>query len=192
MRHFFLVMIIALCATSQSHAEKADSTKPTNIEADQMTYDDAKQVNVFTGNVVLTRGTLTVKAGKVVVTQDPEGYQFAILYAAPGKLASYRQKRDGGSDLWMEGYGQRIEYDNKSEIANFYMKAKLKRLDGNKVTDEVNGEHISYDSKTEFFTVHNTSKGVSAPGAGRIKVILQPKETKAGTGSAGKASEKGK
>jgi len=143
-------------------------------------------------HVVVKRGTLTLKAGKVVVKQDPEGYQFAILYAAPGKLASYRQKRDGGPDLWMEGYGQRIEYDNKSEIVNFYSKAKLKRLEGNKVTDEVKGEHISYDSKTEFFTVHNTSKGVSAPGAGRIKVILQPKETKAGTGTAGTASEKGK
>lgn len=162
--------------TTASHAEKADATKPTNIEADQMDYDDVKQVNAFTGNVVMTRGTLIAKAGKAVVRQDPEGYQYGIFYAAPGKLASFRQKRDGGPDLWMEGYAERIEYDNKFEIAKFFSKARLKRLEGAKVTDDVSGAYISYDGKSEFFNVHNTPKGVSQPGAGRIKVIIQPKQ----------------
>lgn len=176
MRKFLVFAIAAFCLASTVHAEKADSTKPTNIEADQMEYDDVKQVNVFTGNVVLTRGTLLMKAGRAVVRQDPEGYQYATAYAAPGKLASYRQKRDGEGDPWVEAYAERIEYDNKTEIAKFFSKANLKRLEGSKVTDEVNGEYISYDGKTEFFTVHNTSKGVSQPGAGRVKVVIQPNE----------------
>jgi len=175
MKRLFFFMVFALC-TASAHAEKADSNKPTNIESNQMTHDDVKQVTIFTGNVIMTRGTLLAKAEKVVVTQDPEGYQYAIFYAAPGKLASYRQKRDGGPNLWMEGYGERVEYDNKTEIAKFFSRAKLKRLEGKRTTDEVNGESITYDSKTEFFTVHNTKKGVSRPGAGRIKVILQPKD----------------
>lgn len=176
MKQFLILLTFALCMTTASHAEKADATKPTNIEADQMEYDDVKQINVFTGNVVMTRGTLIAKAGRAVVRQDPEGYQYGVFYAAPGKLASFRQKRDGGPDLWMEGYAERIEYDNKSEIAKFFSKARLKRMEGTKVTDDVSGEYISYDAKTEFFNVHNTSKGVSEPGAGRIKVIIQPKE----------------
>jgi lipopolysaccharide export system protein LptA len=177
MRKLFIFALAALCLTTAVHAEKADSSQPTNIEADQMDYDDVKQVNVFTGNVVMTRGTLLVKAGRAVVRQDPEGYQYMIAYAAPGKLASYRQKRDGGEDLWMEAYGERIEYDNKTEIAKFFNRARLKRLEGPKVTDEVNGAYISYDGKTEFFTVHNTQKGVSQPGAGRVKVVIQPRES---------------
>ena len=156
-------------------AEKNDSNKATNVEADQMAYDDVKQINTFTGNVVLTRGTLVMKAAKVVVTQDPAGYQHATLFGGGGALATFRQKRDGGPDLWMEGQAERIEYDGKIELAKFFSRAKLKRLEGSKTTDEVEGEFISYDSLHEFFSVNNTASGESKPGAGRIKVVIQPR-----------------
>lgn len=58
-----------------AHAERADKDKPLNIEADNMTYDDLKQVNIFTGHVVATKGTIVIKADRVEVTQDPQGYQ---------------------------------------------------------------------------------------------------------------------
>lgn len=159
-------------------AEKADADKPTNIEANRMSYDDLKQINTFIGNVVLTRGTLLMKAGKVVVTTDPAGYQFATLYGAAGALATFRQKRDGGPDLWVEGQAERIEYDAKTEIAKLFTRAKLKRLDGSKTVDEVEGEFISYDSGSEFFNVTNSAGGASTPGSGRIKVTIQPRTAK--------------
>jgi lipopolysaccharide export system protein LptA len=177
MKRLFPVFLLALGLISLpgAHAEKADSTKPTNVEADQMAYDDVKQINTFTGNVILTRGTLLMKAHKMVVTQDPAGYQYATLYAAPGGLASFRQKRDGGPDLWIDGQAERIEYDGKTEIAKLFSNARMRRLEGNKPTDEVEGEFISYDSRSEFFTVNNTPTGDSKPGAGRIKAVIQPR-----------------
>src|SRR3954465_14052127 len=131
MKRFVLLLFMLSSAVVHSvHAEKADADKPTNVEANQMAYDDIKQINTFTGSVVLTRGTLIMKADRMVVTQDPAGYQFATLYAAPGGLATFRQKRDGGPNLWIEGYAaDRIEYDSKTEIAKFYVKAKVKLLD---------------------------------------------------------------
>ncbi|MGI4848432.1 MAG: lipopolysaccharide transport periplasmic protein LptA [Janthinobacterium lividum] len=175
------VMLLATLCAAGARAEKADATKPTNVEANQMAYDDVKQINTFTGNVVLVRGTMVLKADRMVVTQDPAGYQYATLYAAPGGLATFRQKRDGGPDLWIEGRAvDRIEYDSKTEVAKFYKDANLKLLDGVKPTDEVQGEFISYDSKAEFFSVNNVVNGVSKPGAGRIKATIQPRaETKA-------------
>ena len=161
-----------------AHAEKADADKPTNIEADQMFSDDVKQITTFTGNVVVTKGTLLIKAGKAVIVEDPEGYQFITLYAAPGKLASLRQKQDSGPDTWLEGYGEKIEYDNKNEIAKFFTRARVKRLQGSKVTDDVTGEYISYNAKTEYYNVYNTSECVSKPGAGRVKAVIQPREKK--------------
>ncbi len=177
MKRLFLLSLFALnmSAGGFAYAEKADADKPTNVEADQMAYDDVRQINTFIGNVVLTRGTLTMKAHKVVVTQDPAGYQFATLYAAPGKLASFRQKRDGGDNLWIEGEAERIEYDGKTDIVKLFSKAKMRRLDGNKPSDEVEGEFISYDSRKEFFAVNNTSSGASKPGAGRVKAVIQPR-----------------
>ena len=175
MKYFSSILLFVLAqAISIAHAEKADSNKPTNVEADKMTYDDVKQVNTFTGNVILTRGTLVMKAEKMVVTKDPAGYQFATLYAPPGGLATFRQKRDGGPNLWIEGHAERIEYDGRLEVAKLFSRAKITRLEGSKPTDETEGEFISYDSRAEFFSVNNTATGQDKPGAGRIKVIIQP------------------
>ena len=94
------------------------------------------------------------------------------------RLAFFRQKRDGGPDLWVEGYAVRMEHDGKTDVSKLFTRARLKRLDGTKVTDEVEGEFISYDAKTEFYSVNNTSSGVSRPGEGRIKVVIQPRDDK--------------
>lgn len=169
-----LAMLLSLAVAGIGHAEKADSTKPTNIEADQGTADDVKQIRTLTGNVVLTKGTLTMKAGRALVTEDPQGYQFVTFWATPGALATFRQKRDGAGDLWVEGQAERVEYDNKSELVKLFSKAKLTRLAAGKPADEVEGAFISYDSRQEVFAVHNQNSGESKPGAGRVKMVIQP------------------
>lgn len=178
MNRLFCVLFSLFASITVAHAEKADSTKPTNVEANQMEYDDVKQINTFTGNVVLTRGTILMKANKMVVTQDPSGYQYVTLYAPPGGLASFKQKRDGGPDQWIDGQAERIEYDDKAEIMKLFSKARMRRLEGSKPTDEVEGEYISYDTRAEFFTVHNTANGESKQGGGRIKAVIQPRTEK--------------
>ena len=168
-------LILAIAAMPSVHAEKADSNKPTEIDAEKLAYDDVKQVSTFAGAVVITRGTLIMKAERAVVTKDPAGYQYVTLFAAPGALATFRQKRDGGVDLWVEGQAERIEYDDKTENAKLFSKAKMRRLDGTKPTDEVQGEFISYDSRAEFMAVNNTATGESKPGGGRIRAVIQPR-----------------
>lgn len=171
-----MLFLFGTIAAGGAHAEKADANKPTNVEANQMAYDEVKQINTFTGNVVLVRGTLILKADKMVVRQDPAGYQYATLFAAPGGAATFRQKRDGGPNLWIEGQAaDRIEYDSKTEVAKFFVKANIKLLDGTKPTDEVEGEFIAYDSRAELYSVNNTASGESKPGAGRIKAVIQPR-----------------
>lgn len=174
-RFFWLLLILEVLLAGSAHAEKADTDKPTNVEADQMAYDDIKQINTFTGNVVLTRGTLTMRAHKMIVTQDPAGYQYATLIASPGSVATFRQKRDSGPNQWVEGQAERIEYDGKTEVAKLFNRARIRRLEGAKVTDEVEGEFISYDSRAEFFTVNNVPAGASKPGSGRIRAVIQPR-----------------
>ena len=177
----WIILLLGMVAAGGAHAEKADATKPTNIEANQMAYDDVKQINTFTGDVVLVRGTLVLKADRMVVTQDPAGYQYATLYAKRGEKATFRQKRDGGPNLWIEGEAaDRIEYDTKTEVARFYQNARVRLLEGARATDEVEGDFISYDSKQEFYSVNNTPGSASKPGGGRIRAIIQPRnETKA-------------
>src|SRR5437879_3109096 len=129
MKRILFLSLLALQLTwmSGAHAENADADKPSNVEANQFTLDDVKQIKIFTGKVVLTRGTLVMKAEKVVVKTDPSGYQFATLYAAPGSLATFRQKRDGGPDLWIDGEAERIEYADKTDIGKLFTNATQRR-----------------------------------------------------------------
>ncbi|MES2265015.1 MAG: lipopolysaccharide transport periplasmic protein LptA [Pseudomonadota bacterium] len=174
MNKFLLTAALLLSAAGLAHAEKADSSKPTEIKFDQVDVDDVKQIKTFTGNVILTRGTLLMKSAKAVVTQDPEGYQYVTLTSASGKPATFRQKRDGEGDQWVEGEAERIEYDGRIELVKLYSRAKIKRLEAGKPSDEVDGEFISYDSRKEFFSVKNTATGDSKPGGGRGTMVIQP------------------
>ena len=98
-----LLLSLALVVSGGlARAEKADRNKPMNIEADALRYDDLKQTSIFTGKVVLTKGTIVIRGSRVEVRQDPEGYQYGVVTAEPGKLAFYRQKREG-VDEFIEG-----------------------------------------------------------------------------------------
>ena len=76
-----------------------------NIESDTLRYDDTKQTSVFTGKVVLTKGTIQIRSERLEVRQDPDGYQFGQATGSADKLASYRQKREA-LDEFIEGEGQ--------------------------------------------------------------------------------------
>jgi lipopolysaccharide export system protein LptA len=169
-----ICLLLGLLLNPLAHAEKADTTQKAEITAESFQHDDVKQVTTFTGNVLLTKGTLTLKGGKMILKTDPAGYQFATILPGPGGLTSFRQKRDGG-DFWVDGRAERIEYDNKTDIVKLFNKARLIKLEGAKITDEMEGEYISYDSRTDLFSANNTSGGVSKPGAGRVKVVIQPR-----------------
>ncbi len=178
-KNFLKAAAFCLCAALAfgAHAEKADKNKPTNIEADQMNSDDVNQITIFTGNVVLTKGTILIKAGQAKVVTDPEGYRYVTLYAAPGTLASMRQKLDSAPNQWMEGYGKRIEYNDRDEVAQFFTNARGKKLEGSRVIEDIVGEYLSYDAKTEYYNAFNTNEGYSRAGAGRVRVVMQPKST---------------
>ena len=80
-----------------------------NIESDTLRYDDAKQTSVFTGKVVLTKGTIVIRGARIDVRQDPEGYQYGTVLSEPGKLAFFRQKREG-LDEFIEGEAETTLY----------------------------------------------------------------------------------
>ena len=158
-----------------ARAERADRNKPLQVEADRLEYDDLKQINVFIGNVTLTKGTMVIRGDRVVVRQDAEGYQYGDAF---GKPATFRQKREAPGDQWIEGFGQRLEYDGKADQIRLHNNAALKRLDGPRVTDEVYGSLIIYDARTEFFTVEGggAQAATGTNPRGRVRVIIQPRE----------------
>lgn len=156
-------------------AERADRDKPVHLEADQVLIDDAQQISTFIGNVKLTQGTMLIRGDKIVVVQDSEGFKHGTAY---GNTASFRQKREG-LDEYVEGYGERIEYDTRAETVDFYVQARVVRD-----MDEVRGEHITYSQKTEIFQVSSGGAGTAKEPPKRVRAILQPKSKQGAASSA--------
>jgi lipopolysaccharide export system protein LptA len=182
-----LAILAALAFATAASAEKADQSKPTQIEANRMSADDARRMTIFEGNVVLTRGTIRLSADRVVVRQDAEGYQYAT---ATGKPARFRQRQDPKppetEGPWLEGEALRMEIDDKSGKVELYDDARVKRGG-----DEVAGNYILLDQRSDFFSVSNAKDGKDAApaGGGRVKAVIQPSKPRPETPPASGATK---
>jgi lipopolysaccharide export system protein LptA len=157
-------------------AERADAGKQAEILYKNMHIDEVTQTTVLTGNILVTKGTLVLHAEKALVKQTPEDDMQVTLNAGAGKPASFRQKRDGGPDLWVEGEAQRIEYDERTAVMKLFGAAKIRQTEGARLTNEIQSEFISYDSLREVFTARNDADGSSAAGGGRGRMIIAPRK----------------
>lgn len=174
---FSLCLLLAMVlGAGAAIAEKADRDKPMNVEADALRYDDLKQTSVFSGRVVLAKGTILIRAAKIDVRQDAQGYQFGLITAEPGKLAYFRQKREG-LDEYFEGEGELIEYDGRADTARISSKAQLRRYRGATLADEFTGDVIVYNNTTDMFSIDGAQPktGSSPAPGGRIRAMLIPK-----------------
>jgi len=186
MKKIFAAAVLSLLAC-QASAEKADSLKQAVVNFDSLDVDEVTQTRILTGNVVLTRGTLIMKSEKARLVESADGYMSVTLTTVPGKQATFRQKRDGGTDLWVEGAAQRIEYDERTELVKLFNNASVKNLEGTRLSNEVDGEFISYDSRKEVALVRNDASGDSKAGKGRGTLILAPRKTAAAAAAANAA-----
>lgn len=188
MRTLPLLAVLAALAGGSAFAEKADRFKPLNVEADQPgRIDLLNQHVVFNGNVVVTKGTMTIRAGRIEVRETPEGYHSAVAIGSAGKPATFRQKRDG-VDEWIEGEAERLEYDGKTDTIRFVTNAAVRRLRGSTVADEIAGNVVSYDSIGEVFSVSGGAAATPTNPGGRVRAVLTPREGSAAAAEAAAAA----
>ena len=180
-----LLFGVATLGAPSVFAERADSLKQAVIDFDTLDVDEVTQTRILTGNVVLTRGTLVLKSDRAQVKETPEGYLSVTLTANNGKLATFRQKRDGGPDLWIEGQAERIEYEDRAELVRLYSNAVVKELENKRLTNQITAPFIAYDNRKEVATVRNDASGESKAGGGRGTLILAPKRTGTATTTTG-------
>lgn len=172
MKLLIILGFMGLFFISNAGAERADREKPIHLEADRATVEDVNRkegsrISIFTGNVILTQGTLRINADKVIMKEDSLGFRHAT---ATGNLVSFRQKRDR-MDEYVEGWSERAEYDSKTEKIELFRQARLIRGE-----DEVLGDYISYDMNSEFFQVISSKeRGVETGPDKRVRITIQPK-----------------
>jgi lipopolysaccharide export system protein LptA len=167
-------------------AEKADRSKPMSIEADKPgSVDLQRQVVIFNGNVVISQGTMVLRADRVELRERPDGYREAMAIGSAERPASFRQKRDG-VDETVEGAAERIEFDARTDTLRFVGNAAVRRLRAGALADEITGSLITWDNTNELFKVTGGAASPSNP-TGRVRAVFAPREEAAA--SAAKAGE---
>lgn len=181
MKNIYRSLIFLCLATAfatfapYSLAERADRDKPLNFEAETGRSDNLKQITQLKGNVVISKGSILIRAAAVELREDPDGYQTATIHGTPQVPAFFRQKRDG-VDEFFEGESQLIEYDGRTDTAKLSGHAVLRRLRGAVVADETSGDTVTYNNLTDTVSVDGKPAKVGSGAApGRIRGMITPK-----------------
>lgn len=163
-------LLLALAVAGlPAQAERADRNQPLHFSADNLRYDDTRRVNVLTGRVEITKGSLVLRAERVEVHQSPQGHHSALATGG-AEPAFFRQKREG-LDEHIEGRAARIDYDSRTETVRLSGNAVIRRLRGAAVADEIQGQTITWDNTGETFTVQG---GADGSPDGRVRGVLNP------------------
>jgi lipopolysaccharide export system protein LptA len=147
----FLALGISLAL--QAHAEKADGDKPLILEAEKVSVNDVQQIYDLNGQILLVKGSIVVTGDNGHIKVDPEGYEFIDIKGTPDAVASFRQRREGPADEYMQGKGSKVTYDAKSETLTLMGEASLKRLLNMQMLDQLQGWKIEYDDIKRYYRV---------------------------------------
>ncbi|MCE3003040.1 MAG: lipopolysaccharide transport periplasmic protein LptA [Xanthomonadaceae bacterium] len=134
-----LLALVLLLTSLPAAALKSDRDKPMDIRADASSAFTGEGKATLTGNVVITQGTLEVRADRADISQSESGeVSRAVLTGAPATLAE--DLDDGGR---LDARAAKIDYD---------MAGKLVVLTGDAVVaqpqGELRGERITYNLET--------------------------------------------
>lgn len=143
-------------------AEKADHEQPVYINAANVRLDDVRKLTIYEGQVVLTRGSMQLEAERIEVSQDASGFTFGSAF---GQLAHFRQKEDGTGHI-VEGWGERIDYDGRTEIIKITGQSRLQR--GN--LQEMHSNSVTYDMRSQVYQARGSNTGTTA---GRVIAVIQ-------------------
>ncbi|OSM97430.1 lipopolysaccharide ABC transporter substrate-binding protein LptA [Lonsdalea populi] len=123
-------------ASMPALALTGDTDQPIHIDSDQQSLDMQGNIVTFTGNVIVTQGSIKVQADKVVVTR-PQGQQGREVIEGFGNPATFYQMQDNGKPV--KGHSQKMRYELDKDNVILTGDAYLEQLDSN-----VKGDRITY------------------------------------------------
>lgn len=172
------LLVCGLVSAPAAWAEKADRTQPLHFAADSARVEEGQRLNVLTGNVDITKGTMAIRADRVEIRQNPDGTQSATATGGQGGRSYFKQKRDGVEEL-IEGESEKIFYDGRDDTVHFTGRAVMRRIVAGVASDEVNGQAIRYDNKTGVYQVMGGGP-LGGTSSGRVRGVISPRGGAAG------------
>lgn len=169
------LLMASICWASNTFAEQSDQEKPIVLEAEKVSVNDVRQIYELDGAVLLTKGSILITGDHGKITVDPEGYEYVDIEGAPNSTASFRQRREGMANEFMQGAGQTVTYDAKAELLTLNGDASLKRLLNMQVLDQLHGWKIEYDDVKEAYRVSSPAN-IKPEDLPLARAILSPRK----------------
>lgn len=184
-----LLYCLALCAgliaaspglaqTPQTQAAPTDAGTGQPVEpdtlilSDTLHYDDLKRESIFTGNVILTRGPMTLRADRLVTHEDADGNQYGTATSAKSGLVHIRQDNPEKFEV-IKASGLKANYDGKTGEVEVIGQAIVTRYICGKALDNIRGERVIYHQNTGTYEAFGGA-GSAAPD-GRVRSLAQPR-----------------
>lgn len=149
------LIVSALLAPCTALADRNDGSKPMDFKSQSAHMDDLRKTYRYVGQVRMTQGTRQLTADQVTIQRDAAGFSKSVATGTPQKLAYVKQRENDGKG-WMEGWAERIEYDDRTDKLFFFDQAHIKTS-----TDDAKGDVIIYDNVTERYQI--LAKGQAIP-----------------------------
>ncbi|MDQ3206625.1 MAG: lipopolysaccharide transport periplasmic protein LptA, partial [Pseudomonadota bacterium] len=154
-----LLVLLLAGASSAALARSSDRNQPMDIDAGATDYSvDDSRPTVLSGGVIISQGTLDIRADRAEITQRNREPVRVVLTGGPVRLS---QRLDNGDA--MNAAASRIDYDLRSEIVVFTGKVTISQP-GNTLS----GERIVYNMQT------GRVQG-GGEGSGRVKMRILPR-----------------
>jgi lipopolysaccharide export system protein LptA len=151
------LFVMALLGSPSAHALKGDADQPINIRARSVEANEKTGVSVYSGNVVMTQGSLTIEADRLeVILRDRQ----TDLVRATGKPVRMRARTDAGENV--RARAARAEYHGKARKIDFFGDVELRR-DG----DVFAGAVVHYSLDDETFAAEGGD-------GGQVSATIQP------------------
>lgn len=152
-----------------------DTDQPIHIESDQQSLDMQGNIVTFTGNVVVTQGSIKINADKVIVTR-PGGEKGKEVIDGFGNPATFYQMQDNGKPV--KGHASKMHYELANDFVILTGNAYLEQLDSN-----IKGDKITYLVKEQKMQAFS-DKGK------RVTTVLVPSQLQNKNGAPAPAPQK--
>ena len=139
---WFITVILAFMVIAATQL-RAEMKLPVNISADSVEHDDATASILYSGNVKLTQGEISLFCDQLKLSRDKDNNS---LITATGNPVIFQQSGVEGSS------------SGKASVVTYHVKQRLLQLKGDPLQFEhqdMEGNHTSGDALVADYDMHN-------------------------------------
>ena len=157
-------LIVMTGLPAVSYAGKEDFSKTIEIASQQSFLDRIAKRSVYRGNVLITQGTLELKAEEMQI--DASNGADREVFVATGTPAQYSQQQENGT--MVHARANKIEYHRETRTLSLEGNAEVEQN-----SSSVKGNSIVFNMELEQIMAQGQNQG-----DGRVITILQPENKK--------------